>query len=368
MAGASGDSISQYFKKGADVEISSDEEGFRGSWYAGTVIRAPGNVKKGSAKVLVEYKTLMEDEAGMRPLREELELVQLRPLPPRENRRSFKFSEEVDAYYNDGWWEGIITEVVGEDKYLVFFRGSREQIPFKASELRLHREWAYGKWVPPLESSPDVMPKNEKLPSSAEVEANKEVIEHNYSPGGPVEVSSDEEGFEGAWFAATVVKKLKKGKYLIEYQSLRNDDDTKFLREEVDSLHIRPCPPDVELVDRFEVLEEVDALYNDGWWMGVISKVLKNDRYSVYFRTSDEELKFKHSDLRVHQEWINGKWNTAKVLLSNNYDLHSSGWTYLCNVCMEVLFSIHFICNISIGMKIHRITKYILDIDEPYNQ
>lgn len=160
MAGASGDNISQYFRKGADIEISSDEEGFRGSWYTGTVIGPPGNVKKSSAKVLVEYNTLTEDEAGKRPLREELKLVQLRPPPPRENRLSFKFSEEVDAYYNDGWWEGIITEVVGEDKYLVFFRGTREQIAFKASELRLHREWVYGKWVPPLEQSPDVMPDN----------------------------------------------------------------------------------------------------------------------------------------------------------------------------------------------------------------
>ncbi|KAK4406772.1 protein AGENET DOMAIN (AGD)-CONTAINING P1 [Sesamum angolense] len=135
MAASSRDSTSQYFKKGAEVEISSDEEGFRGSWYAGTVVRPPGNVKRGSAK--------------------------LRPPPPREKRRSFKFSEEVDAYYSDGWWEGIITEVVGEDKYLVFFRGTREQIAFKASELRLHREWVHGKWVPPLEPAQDVTPEIE---------------------------------------------------------------------------------------------------------------------------------------------------------------------------------------------------------------
>ncbi|KAL0412889.1 UNVERIFIED_CONTAM: protein AGENET DOMAIN (AGD)-CONTAINING P1 [Sesamum radiatum] len=310
MAASSRDSISQYFKKGAEVEISSDEEGFRGSWYAGTVVRPPGNVKRGSAKVLVEYKTLTEDEKGTRPLREELQLVQLRPPPPREKRRSFKFSEEVDAYYSDGWWEGIITEVAGEDKYLVFFRGTREQIAFKASELRLHREWVHGKWVPPLESAQDVTPEIQKLPPSAEVGA-----EHNFSPGEVVEVSSDEEGFEGAWFIATVVKKLKAGKYLVEYQTLRNDDDTDFLREEVDTFHIRPCPPDVGLVDRFDVLEEVDALYNDGWWRGVISKVLKNDRYSVYFRNTQEELKFEHSDLRVHQDWVNGKWVIASKVI-----------------------------------------------------
>ncbi|KAL0375847.1 UNVERIFIED_CONTAM: protein AGENET DOMAIN (AGD)-CONTAINING P1, partial [Sesamum calycinum] len=193
-----------------------------------------------------------------------------------------------------------------------------EQIAFKAAELRLHREWVHGKWVPPLEPAQDVTPEIKKLPPSAEVEAEKEINEHNFSPGEVVEVSSDEEGFEGAWFTATVVKKLKADKYLVEYQTLRNDDDTNFLREEVDTFHIRPCPPDVGLLDRFEVLEEVDALYNDGWWRGVISKVLKNDRYSVYFRNTQEELKFKHSDLRVHQDWVNGKWVIASKVKAND--------------------------------------------------
>ncbi|KAL6514764.1 hypothetical protein OROGR_020343 [Orobanche gracilis] len=152
------DKVLRYFKKGTDVEISSDDEGFRGSWYEGTVLRPPRNVKRGRYKVLVEFKTLMEDEEGTQPLREELEVIQLRPLPPRERRHSFKFGEEVDAYYNDGWWEGTITEVVGDDEYLVFFGGTREQIAFTTSEMRLHREWEYGKWVPPLEPSSEVMP------------------------------------------------------------------------------------------------------------------------------------------------------------------------------------------------------------------
>ncbi|KAG8363931.1 hypothetical protein BUALT_Bualt19G0073700 [Buddleja alternifolia] len=321
MACANGDSTAQYFKKGADVEISSDDEGFRGSWYAGTIIRPPGNSKRSTNKVLVEYKNLMADEAGTQRLREELDVVQLRPPPPRERFRTFKFSEEVDAYYNDGWWEGIITAVTG-DKYSVFFRGTREQIDFKASDLRLHREWVYENWVPPLEPSPGVAPKNEKLPLSTEVEANKKMIEHNFSLGELVEVSSDEEGYEGAWFAATVIKELKKGRYLVEYQSLKNDEDTNFLREEVDNIHIRPCPSNVRLVDRYEVHDEVDALYNDGWWVGVISKVLKNNRYSVYFRNTHEELNFKHYDLRMHQEWINGKW-----IIPSKADLIPFDWS-----------------------------------------
>ncbi|XP_051123435.1 protein AGENET DOMAIN (AGD)-CONTAINING P1 isoform X2 [Andrographis paniculata] len=325
MASSSQD-LSRYFKKGAEVEISSDDEGFRGSWFAGTVVRPPKSFKNVSAKVLVEYKTLMQDEKGKRPLREELKLVQLRPPPPRENRRSFKSSEDVDAYYNDGWWEGIVTEVLKNGEYSVFFRCSREQLSFKAADLRLHREWVHGKWVPPLERpSNGAVGADEKVPPSTEakadndnlrtqalnhVGADNEVIEHNFNPGEVVEVSTDEEGFEGSWFGATVIEHLSKGRYLIEYHDLKDDDDddSKLLREEVDANHLRPRPPDVAMLDRFGVREQVDAFYNDGWWKGVVSKVLHNDKYSVYFESTDEEMKFNHSKLRVHQEWINSKW------------------------------------------------------------
>lgn len=139
------------FKKGSAVEISSDDEGFRGAWYSGTVIR-PAPSRSKDKRVLVEYETLTADEAGKKRLRETLDWVQLRPPPPPETRRrGFKFSEEVDAYHNDGWWEGVVTEVLEDGRYSVFFRGTREQMEFAGSELRVHREWKDGKWVPPLE-------------------------------------------------------------------------------------------------------------------------------------------------------------------------------------------------------------------------
>ena len=84
-----------------------------------------------------------------------------------------------------------------------------------------------------------------------------------------------------------------------------------FLREEFDTLHIRPCPPETLVVDRLSRFEEVDAFYNDGWWVGVISMVLGGSKYLVYFRDTDEEIEFKHSDLRLHQDWIDGKWIMA---------------------------------------------------------
>lgn len=308
------------FRQGADVEVSSDDDGFRGAWFAATIIAPPSR----NNKLLVQYKTLTANETGSKPLRETVDLVQIRPIPPREVDRSFNFSEEVDAYYDDGWWEGVIMEVLDNSRYSVFFRGSREQIEFGKSDLRLHREWVYGNWVPPLEEDHGVSPTAEantcnlaaekkrklvdKISAPAVVKICKPTVEEVFSKGTLVEASSDEEGFQGAWFTATIIKSVGKNKFLIEYHSLRTDDDTAFLREEVDVRHLRPCPPKTFVVDSFIQFEEVDAFYNDGWWVGVISKILAGSRYSVYFRGTKDELEFAHSDLRLHQEWIDGKW------------------------------------------------------------
>ncbi|GMH30809.1 hypothetical protein Nepgr_032652 [Nepenthes gracilis] len=138
-------------KRGAVVEVSSDDEGLRGSWYTATVLRA---FSRRSNKVFVEYHSLMVDDEGSKPLREFINAVLIRPIPPREEARKFLLSEEVDAYHNDGWWEGVVTKVLEGSRYAVFFRCSREQIEFAESELRLHREWVQGDWVPPLEQKP----------------------------------------------------------------------------------------------------------------------------------------------------------------------------------------------------------------------
>ncbi|KAJ0078919.1 hypothetical protein Patl1_22448 [Pistacia atlantica] len=333
------DSSSSIFKPGTLVEVSSNDVGFRGSWFTGTVIRRAS--KKDPFKYLIQYIHLFSDESGTKPLREIIDLGQLRPVAPREKKREFKFSEEVDAFYNDGWWEGAITEVNG-DKFKVYFRSSKEQFEFTKEDLRLHREWLGGdKWKPPLkeeeeeeENGLDVIfiavgnghwimalegaktfsiflnfeLQKVSTESKTEDEHDKAVTEVKFDKGALVEVSSDEDGFDGAWFAATVIEPVGKDKYLIEYQSLRTEDDTEFLREEVDILHIRPSPPDTVVVDSFNRLDEVDALYNDGWWVGVISKVLTNSKYIVYFKNTLEEMQFGHSELRLHQEWIDGKW------------------------------------------------------------
>ncbi|KAJ6876594.1 hypothetical protein NC651_029554 [Populus alba x Populus x berolinensis] len=339
------------FKPGSKVEIMSDEAGFRGSFYIGTVVKATR-----TPEFTVRYEKLFEDEEGTKPLQETVNEFQIRPIAPREKKREFKFSEEVDAFHNDGWWEGVITEVNENRKFAVFFRSTKEQIEFVEEDLRLHREWVNGEWKPPLEGEEEKGEKEEvkekrnkdsrkkkKLSGEDENEVTKEVkrrvsekvpnttlvkpvesLKHvKFSKGMLVEVSSDEDGFKGAWFAASIVEPVGKDKYLVEYKSLRTEDDSGFLREEVNTMHIRPPPPQIVVVDHFKMLEEVDALYNDAWRVGVVCKVNTFPQYVVSFKDTGDELEFKHSDLRPHQDWINGKWVAPSHVCLSYFDFIS---------------------------------------------
>lgn len=136
----------------------------------------------------------------------------------------------------------------------------------------------------------------------------------HFYKGAKVEVRSDEEGYEGSWFTATVVDFLQNGKYLVEYLSLKTDDLTEQLREEADGEDLRPYPPDINRFRRFVAGERVDAWYNDGWWVGQVSCVLDGFKYRVYFWTSNEELEFEHCHMRPHQEWIGGRWMLASLV------------------------------------------------------
>jgi len=136
------------------------------------------------------------------------------------------------------------------------------------------------------------------------------VAKLKFTQGVKVEVCSDDEGFRGAWFEATVVKPVN-SKFLVEYATLKDDDNTKPLKETVEARHIRPCPPDIPVTDGFKLLDEVDAFCNDGWWVGVVSKVLGENRCMVYFRPWKEEMEFEHAQLRLHCDWMGGRWMRA---------------------------------------------------------
>ncbi|CAN4106319.1 unnamed protein product [Withania somnifera] len=291
--------------KGMRVEVKSDEEGYQGSWYTAVIVDSIDQ-----HKFLVEYLTLRtEDESE--PLKEKADASDIRPFPPVIQRIDrFKMLEEVDAWYNEGWWVGIICKILDGLKYMVYFWTTNEELVFDHFTLRPHQEWIDGKWV-------IAFMKNSKL----QVKRKHENLKRqnggasrctNFCVGAKVEVKSDEEGYQGSWYPATIVRSLGNGKYLIRYQTLETDDGTDLLTEEADALYVRPSPPVIQQADLFRPLDEVDTWYNGGWWTGQVCKVLSGSNYTVYFRTANEILEFQHSDLRPHQNWLNGEWIGAK--------------------------------------------------------
>lgn len=123
-----------------------------------------------------------------------------------------------------------------------------------------------------------------------------------------MEVRTDDEGYHGARYAATVIGSAGEDKVMVQYDMLTTDDQKQQLVEIVHDSTIRPIPSISIREHRFNMLEEVDAWYHDGWWLGVVNKVLPKFKYVVYFWTTNEEIEFHHLNLRSHQEFINEKW------------------------------------------------------------
>ncbi|KAL6193602.1 hypothetical protein ACLB2K_034686 [Fragaria x ananassa] len=332
------------FHKGDQVEVTTSVHGgSTGPYYPATVLRP---VIKDKSHIFVEYQTQTAPGRAPKPLKEIVLLTNVRPTPPRELHRPFKVGDDVDAFRAKGWYRGTVRDILENSKYLVVVDGQADQ-EFECDhfDLRVHREWDDGSWVPPLlpeeKKSPEVVksrkitikirdkketmgasfksgtleddqeleseqlnlrchrewddrssipPLPKELKSSGVVNsrkirfnlrAKKESMRKKFENGTRVEVSSDEEGYKGAWYTATIVDYIGKDKFLVEYVSLVTEDRTQLLREEALASYIRPCPPPLPPVVQYKLLQKVDAWYNEGWWEGSITKVLTGSKTSM---------------------------------------------------------------------------------------
>ncbi|KAI3988599.1 hypothetical protein MKX01_026963 [Papaver californicum] len=144
--------------------------------------------------------------------------------------------------------------------------------------------------------------------------------------GDLIEVSS-KEGLLGSFFEATIIKQTEKNEFLVEYKYLYEDNERRLLRQIVHAAKIRPIPPEIK-ASYFNIYDQVDVNEKDGWRVGRItdrdpirSKLTGEDRsmYSVYFSSTGEEVAYRKWKLRVHQEWVNGKWVRTTKFCRRNY-------------------------------------------------
>ncbi|XP_076891246.1 DUF724 domain-containing protein 1-like [Bidens hawaiensis] len=177
-----------HFTAGSAVEVGSDEPGFHGAWYTATIVDEANSINKSSAKksktrkktgFIVKYDTLIQDDDNVNePLTEVVHPSLVRPLPPTNVRRNdgknatataaevvleddgggeFEVYDMVDAYHRDGWWVGVVKEVVldGEmKKYVVMFENPPEEFEFENNNLRFHVDWVDSCWMTPPKKIP----------------------------------------------------------------------------------------------------------------------------------------------------------------------------------------------------------------------
>ncbi|XP_062102977.1 protein AGENET DOMAIN (AGD)-CONTAINING P1-like [Humulus lupulus] len=139
-----------------------------------------------------------------------------------------------------------------------------------------------------------------------------------FSRGDLIEVCSKETGFVGSYYAATVVSQLRKDLFVVQYKDLvEGVINMQPLVETVRLNELRPVPPQIDSNDdEFGYLDQVDAFDNDGWWVGRVYGRTDDDNYVVYFETTGDEIAYSRSRLRVHLDWVKGKWvscNNNKV-------------------------------------------------------
>ncbi|KAL5859281.1 hypothetical protein ACOSQ4_000577 [Xanthoceras sorbifolium] len=288
------------FHKGIEVEVTSDEEGFKGAWYRATVLESvPKSGSKKRKKAHVEYKSLVTED-GSGPLTEYIDPTYIRPLPPREDNANevFEVHDVVDAFYRDGWWTGTVRKILDDGKFRVYFDNPPDLLEFEGKDLREHWDWVDGNWVRPG-----------KQQSTGSI----------FSSGTEVEVNVDNtENFRDIWFPGIIIKENMDGTFFVKYQNSRNGDEAGTVRVTLDSQHIRPTPHYLDKT--YELLETVDTTDGIGWRAGVITKVLNGGRYNVFFKHGNENKELSHSDIRPHVEWSNGNWinKSKEVLLASD--------------------------------------------------
>jgi hypothetical protein len=152
--------------------------------------------------------------------------------------------------------------------------------------------------------------------------------------GAEVEVRSDDPGFEGSFYEATVTGHLISSdgdgggrRYTLAYSTLLAEEGGP-LKETADAADVRPRPPPEENAGAarrgFAIWDMVEAFHNDGWWAGVVSAVppppVTGDRrrgvYEVTFPTSRETMVFEETALRPHRVFQDGRWVPAAEVVS----------------------------------------------------
>uniref|UniRef100_A0A0D3D2X1 Agenet domain-containing protein n=1 Tax=Brassica oleracea var. oleracea TaxID=109376 RepID=A0A0D3D2X1_BRAOL len=241
--------------KDCEVEVSLQEDGFKGSWFRAILEQNPTRVKG----------------------------KKLRPVPPECLNEGVVFKEGsvVDAYFNNGWWTGLIVVERPDGSFLVYFDDPPDIMRFIRSQLRPHIDCRMGQ-----------KQKHGKL-----VEMTREISESEK---------------EKIWVRALVITEIRsqgddRRKFLIKICTIsqNSSDEAEGKHLIVDICKIRPSPPR-DLCAQYSLSDYVEVVVTHGWRKGRVTEILFENKYKVYFAATKEDAIFNYTEIRLSMEWLGG--------------------------------------------------------------
>ncbi|KAM1124076.1 hypothetical protein EV2_005560 [Malus domestica] len=155
------------FKVGEKMELLCQDSGIRGCWFRCQVLQTSQKLLKvqyddlqdvdGSGNLeewVPAFKVAAPDKLGMRYSGR----LTIRPCRLNDSTEvCFEVGVAVDAWWCDGWWEGVVTgvNISGTDSIQVYFPGEKKLMSFPRKDVRASRDWVENRWVD-VKAKPDV--------------------------------------------------------------------------------------------------------------------------------------------------------------------------------------------------------------------
>uniref|UniRef100_A0A803Q7R1 BAH domain-containing protein n=1 Tax=Cannabis sativa TaxID=3483 RepID=A0A803Q7R1_CANSA len=186
--------LTQLFKVDDKIELLCQDSGIRGCWFRCTVLQISKKQIKvqyddlqdedGSGNLeewIPSFKLAMPDKLGMRHSGRPT----IRPTPIKEQTElSLEIGAAIDAWWSDGWWEGVITGLGSCGDYVqIFFPGESLVLNLHKKDLRTSRDWLGDKWIN-IETKPDIVSAISIVSSSGSRPSTSSTIHKDINSGG----------------------------------------------------------------------------------------------------------------------------------------------------------------------------------------
>ncbi|CAH8285360.1 unnamed protein product [Eruca vesicaria subsp. sativa] len=285
-------------KRGDVIEVSSDEEGFKGSWFK-AILEDPlpkfGNKKLNVSLLAGDGSTTLKTTYRRF----------LRPVPPESLFTAVEFEEGcvVEASRGGGWWTGVVVKKINNEEVWVYFHSPPDLFQFKTGQLRQHFDWVKQEWV---------RPRNKVFLSK----------KSTFSCGTMVEVKVTDGDVVDVWVPSVIVKEMVNRKSFVvkplKYISWNYEGEEPKPNRTVGLSSIRLTPPTVSVERSYVLMESVEVFIDPGWRPGTVTSVHCDERYTVCLKATDQSFMVKHDAIRLSEESI------AKLVSQNTSEVNAT--------------------------------------------